>query len=327
MSAYLESFELKNKREAAIYTAAITAAILCLFYFITIFKDADTIKPDYGIEVNFGTSDKGSGDLQTFNEASDLKNPEESAPKETNDVKNTAPPIEKPAEPKVEKVKAATKVETAVTSKVESPVKIKEAPAKAKPTPVKTEEATKPAKPTPTPAKVEPAKPTPIPPKPDAGSLYSKAGTKAGGNGTKGTSTTPGGNNNGDGAKGEVGDKGDPKGKIDAPLYSGKPGSGGTGGGGAGGGSGSSLEMSGWKIGRKLEVNDNSDDTGMVRFEVKVDDQGQLLSIKVLQNTLSQSLVNKIKKALESASFVPTGAGNLPPVSTGRFTYRINPRN
>jgi periplasmic protein TonB len=316
MSVYLENFEIKNKREAALYTTFITGAILCLFYFITIFKEADIIKPDYGIEVNFGTSDKGSGDIQTFNKASDLKNKEESAPEESKATKNIAPPIPKPVEPKVEKVKTPIKAETAITSKVESGVKIKEAPVKAKATPIKPTETAKPA-----PAKVEPIKPQPIPPKPDAGSLYSKPGSKTGGNGTIGTSSNPGGNNNGDGAKGEVGDKGDPKGKIDAPLYSGKPG------GGGGAPSGNSLNLTGWTWSKKPVVNDNSDETGSIKFEIKVDEQGEILAVRVVSSTVSRSVVNLYKQAIEKVSFVPTGSGARPTVSTGTINIKINPRN
>ncbi|MES2797574.1 MAG: hypothetical protein V4683_16520 [Bacteroidota bacterium] len=315
MSVFLKDFEEKNKREAAVYTMLVTGSLLFLFYFITIFKDADIVKPDYGIEVNFGTSDKGSGDIQTFNKPNDLKNDFESAPEQSKAIKDVAPPVVKPAEPKVERVKELTKVETAVTSKVESPVKIKEAPEKAKPTPTKPVEAAKPA-----PAKVEPVKPTPVPPKPDAGSLYSKPGSKTGGNGTKGTTSTPGGNNNGDGAKGEVGDKGDPNGKVDAPLYSGKPGGGGT-------GSGNSLNLTGWTWSKKPVVNDNSDETGTIKFEIKVDDQGEVLSVKVLSTTVSRSVVNLYKQAIEKVSFVPTGSGARSAVSTGTINIKINPRN
>ncbi len=323
MSIYLEQFEIKNKREAAIYTALVSLTILCLFYFITIFKDADIVKPDYGIEVNFGTSDKGSGDIQTFNKPNDLKNEEESAPEESK-VVSKAPPIIKPIEPKVEKVKVApVKDEPAITSKVESDVKVKETKeAKVKPT-TKPVETAKPVPAKPVPAKVEPVKPTPVPPKPDAGSLYSKPGSKTGGNGTVGTSSKPGGNNNGDGSKGEIGDKGDPKGKVDAPLYSGKPG----GGGGTGAASGNSLSLTGWTWSKKPVVNDNSDETGNIRFEIKVDDQGEILSVKVLSTTVSQSVVNLYKRAIEKVSFVPTGSGNRPAVSTGTINIKINPRN
>lgn len=322
MSIYLAQFEEKNRREAAIYTAIVSAIILSLFYFITIFKDADIVKPDYGIEVNFGTSDLGSGNIQTYNKANDLPNEEESAPEASKaKVETPAPPLIKPVESKPEKVKVV-KEAPVVTSKVESDVKIKETKdTKAKPTPAATKpvETSKPA-----PVKAAPVKPTPIPPKPDAGSLYSKPGAKTGGNGTVGTSSKPGGNNNGDGAKGEVGDKGDPKGKIDAPLYSGKPG----GGGGSGAASGSnSLNLTGWTWSKKPVVNDNSDETGNIRFEIKVDDQGQLLSVKVLNATVSQSVVNLYKRAIEKVSFVATGSGNRPSVSTGTINIKINPRN
>jgi periplasmic protein TonB len=319
MSVELELFEEKNRREAAAYTTIVSVAILCLFYFVTIFKDSDVVKPDYGIEVNFGTSDKGSGDIQTFNKPNDLKNEEESAPEETKVNKVTPlPPVVKPVEPKIEKVKAPAKTETAITSKVESPVKAKESTeTKAKPVPTKPVEAAKPA-----PAKVEPVKPTPPAPKPDAGSLYSKPGSKTGGNGTIGTSSKPGGNNNGNGAKGEVGDKGDPKGKVDAPLYSGKPGSGGT-----GASSGNSLNLTGWTWNKKPVVNDDSDETGNIKFEIKVDEQGEILSVRVVSSTVSQSVVNLYKRAIEKVSFVPTGSGNRPSVSTGTINIKINPRN
>jgi periplasmic protein TonB len=324
MSVDLVIFEEKNRREAALYTAAISAMIMFLFYYITIFTETDIVKPDYGIEVNFGTSDKGSGDIQTHNAASDLKLKHESAPPKDK-VENVTPPV-KPVEPKVEKVKSTpVKAETAITSKVESPVKVKDI----------TDNKTKVTPPKVTPAKVEPVKAPPAPVKveapktvvkPDAGSLYSKPGGKTGGNGTIGTSTTPGGNNNGDGAKGEVGDKGDPKGKIDAPLYSGKPGSGGNGNGGNGG-SGSGLVMTGWTWSKKPVVNDDSDETGNIRFEIKVDEQGEILSVKVLSTTVSQSVVNMYKRAIEKVSFVPTNNGARQAVSTGTINIKINPRN
>jgi hypothetical protein len=318
MSVQLEVLEEKNRRDAAIYTAAITALILFLFYYIKIFAESDVVKPDYGIEVNFGTSDKGSGDIQTFNKPSDIKNNIESAP-EASKATKTVSPAPKPIEPKVEKVKAPpAKADAAITSKVESSVKMKDiTDNKTKVTPAKVE----PVKATP-PApvvKAEPAKPVP---KPDAGSLYSKPGAKTGGNGTIGKTSTPGGNNNGDGANGEVGDKGDPKGKIDAPLYSGKPGSG-----GSGAATGNSLNLTGWTWSKKPVVVDDTDEVGYIKFEIKVDDQGQILSVRPVSFTVSQSVVNTYKRAIEKVSFVPTTNGNRPAVSTGTINIKINPRN
>lgn len=316
MSVTLEIFEEKNRREAALYTALVSALILFLFYYIKIFAEADEVKPDYGIEVNFGTSDKGYGDIQTFNKPSDIKKAIESAP-EASKVTKTVSPAPKPVEPKMEKVKAPlVKADAAITSKVESPVKMKEiTDSKAKATPVKVE----PVKATPAapPVKVEPAKPVP---KPDAGSLYSKPGVKTGGNGTIGNTATPGGNNNGDGAKGEIGDKGDPKGKVDAPLYSGKPGSGGT-------AAGNSLNLTGWTWSKKPVVNDDTDEVGYIKFEIKVDDQGEILSVRPISFTVSQSVVNMYKRAIEKVSFVATTNGNRPAVSTGTINIKINPRN
>ena len=312
MSFQLEIFEQKNRREAALKTAGYTIAILLLMWFVKIFDGSDLPKPDYGIELNFGTSDIGSGNIQTFNQPNDAPEKHESAPPAAKETKvETAKAV--PLPPKVEPVKVKTPPSSDITSKVESPVKVKATENnKPAPTPAKTASVAK-AEPKP-----EPAKPAPVA---DAGSLYSKPGSKTGGNGSIGTNSKPGGNNNGDGKPGEVGDKGVPEGKPDAPLYKGRTGS------GTPTSSGSGLQLTGWTWSRKPVVEDDSDEVGNIRFEIKVDDQGDLISVRAVSFTVSQRLVNLYKKAIERVSFVPTNNGARPPVSTGVINIKINPRN
>jgi periplasmic protein TonB len=313
MSVHLEIFESKNRRDAALKTAAFTISILLLMWFVKIFDGTDLPKPDYGIELNFGTSDIGSGDIQTFNQPNNLPDRHESAPPAAKENKTeTTKAVALP--PKTEPVKVKEQPSSDITSKVESPVK------------VKTTENTKPAPTTPVKAaptkaaepKPEPAKPTPVA---DAGSLYSKPGSKTGGNGSVGTTNKPGGNNNGDGKPGEVGDKGVPEGKPDAPLYKGRQGSGNP------APTGGALQLTGWNWAKKPVVDDDSDEVGNIKFEIKVDDQGELISIRAVSFTVSQRLVNLYKKAIERVSFVPTNNGVRPPVSTGTINIKINPRN
>jgi periplasmic protein TonB len=314
MSMTVDIFENKNKRDAALKTAAYSITLLLLMWFVKIFDGSDLPKPDYGIELNFGTSDIGSGDVQTFNEPNNSPERHESAPPAAKEP-NPEPAKAVALPPKVTPEKIKTPPSTDITSKVESPVKVK-ASENTKPAvqPVKTAPV-KPVEPKP-----EPAKPAPVA---DAGSLYTKSGSKTGGNGTTGTTSRPGGNNNGDGKPGEIGDKGVPEGKIDAPLYKGRTGSGNP----TPASSGSGLQLTGWKWSRTPVVEDDSDETGYIRFEIKVDEEGNLIAVRPVNFTVSQRLVNLYKRAIERVNFVATNSGARPAVSTGTVTIKINPRN
>src|SRR5690606_13182668 len=56
--------EKRNKRNALLSTAGVTVAVLLLMLFVMAWQAPDPPLPEYGIELNFGTDTRGSGDVQ-----------------------------------------------------------------------------------------------------------------------------------------------------------------------------------------------------------------------------------------------------------------------
>jgi len=288
---------------------AICTMLVFLLLFITLSQSIPQPPPIEFIEVNFGTDQVGSGNIQTYNRASDSPNPVDVRPAENKVNRVTSTPrVERtptPPRPKVEDARPSkTPVEKPdITSKVESPVSAPEIPE-----PKKTVSRT-PA-PTPAPVRTEPA-PKPEP-KIDQSSLFKKSGSASGSNGTTGSASGTGGNNNGDDARG-VGDKGNPEGNIDAKSLYGKPG---------GAATGVALNVSGWGLGSRPQVNDDSDETGKIVFQIKVDDRGDILSVRTMETTVSAAVVEVYKRAVQRIRLIPKSSVT-PPVSTGTLTFII----
>ena len=117
-----EELEKKNRRTALLYTTIIQVVLFAVLFFIVAWRAPDPPLPEYGIELNFGTDDQGSGEVQpetpVGNDGQQEEEPEESKPK----VQEETPKVEekdtKPVESKL--------VEEQIVSKVESPVVVKE---------------------------------------------------------------------------------------------------------------------------------------------------------------------------------------------------------
>ena len=287
-------------------SVGITAAMLGLFFFIRLNSSVPKVEPlELFVEVNYGTSKVGKGDIQTFNKPNDSKVAEnmKADADEVKKVKSVATPKPTPpTPPKVESEKPTKTVaeRPVITSKAESPV---EAPEKTE-TKKSTGSATSSAPVTkPTPEKAV-----------NKDALFTKSsGSKSGSNGTNGTKTGVGGNNNGDDADG-VGDKGSKSGSLFAKTYKGE---------GSGGGTNVGLSLSGWGMSRKPVVDDNSDVTGDITFKITVDKNGRVKSI-ITQNTTvtDYAVVNKYKSAVRDLTFVPKSS-NVPDESTGTITFKI----
>jgi periplasmic protein TonB len=296
----LDIIETQNRKKAAIYTGVVVVTLLLLFRFIVLFEGNDLVKEDYGIEVALGNSDTGFGN-----------DPLPSAEKEI-----TPQPIITP-DKIIEKAPVPRVIEedlTDLTGTEPSDVKIK---------PIK-KPITKPIKevvikPTPKPSPVV-IKPTPATP-----TTPQKTRTVfSGGKGTTGGSA-------GDGKPGETGYKGDPTGTAGRTVFKGKAGTGGDGDGGSGGGGGtpsSSVAIAGWTWSRPPVVNDDSDDIGTIKFNIKLNSDGELISISTLsQGAISTSVVNQYRDAIKRLKFVPKGSGTHDEVSTGTITIRITAKN
>ena len=114
--------EKKNKRTALLYTTIIQIVLVVALFFIVAWRAPDPPLPEYGIVLNFGTDDQGSGDIQpetpVGNKGQQEEEPEESKPK----VQEETPKVEEKETKPVE----SKPVEQQIVSKVESPVVVKE---------------------------------------------------------------------------------------------------------------------------------------------------------------------------------------------------------
>lgn len=288
--------EKKNKRIAAISTAGITVLVFVLLFVIIAWRAPDPPLPEYGIEINFGTDDTGFGPVQPRVTPGEP----EAAPEEV--VEEV--PKESEPEPPVESVPE----EQPVVSKIESPVTVKEEETK-KETPPAEEPPKKEPEPVREPVK-EPVKETPKPPVPKA--VY-KPNTE------KNDAAT---SREGDAAShgddpGRTGDKGNPQGSVDAKALYGKPG---------GGAGGSSLDLAGWLWDARPAPSIPEEELGgVVKFEIKVDDRGEIISIRTLERGVRPETEQACRKAIEKLTFSKTGE-NVPPVSTGTITFVIRAR-
>jgi outer membrane biosynthesis protein TonB len=304
------ALEVEDRQRIAFSWAlslGITAAVLVIFFFIRLKSSLPKVEPmELFVEVNYGTSKVGRGDIQTFNKPSDSKVAEnmKADADEVKKVKSVATPKPTPpTPPKIESVKPTKVVAQSpvITSKTESPV---EAPEKAE-----TKKSTGSASSSAPVVKPAPEKAV------NKDALFTKSsGSKSGSNGTNGTKAGVGGNNNGDDADG-VGDKGAKTGSLFAKTYKGE---------GGGGGTAVGLSLSGWSWSRKPVVNDKSDATGTITFRITVDKNGRIKNIVNLSSTITDyDVINQYKNAVRELTFIPKSS-NVPDESIGTITFKIS---
>jgi outer membrane biosynthesis protein TonB len=279
--------EKKNKQIALLSTIGVHAAVLLIMFFVIAWRAPNPPNPEFGIVLNYGTDNEGSGDIQpkepVGSEKREEEKTEESKPEEKviEEVKEDVKPVE------------TKEAEVQPVTTTESPVVIK--PKKEEPKPVE--------KPKEEPKKEEPKKVNPE-------TVFKPSTKTESDKSTEGKEGKPG--SQGD-DKGKTGDKGDPHGDPDANAMYGKPG---------GGGGGSSLELSGWQWDEKPVPNVPNNESGRVVFEIKVDDNGDIISIKTLERSVSAEAEQACRKSIERLTFTKTG-NNVPEVSTGRITFVV----
>ncbi len=290
--------------------SGISILVLILLFLITLNNSIPQPPPIQFVEVNFGTDNVGSGNIQTYNKPSDSKRAVDVKKAEdkpnpkittTNRVEKTpVRPVPKVEETKVSKTIAEKPI---IASRTESPVSV---PEKAEP---KKAEAPKPS---PAPPRAEPVKKVePV----DPNALYKRSSGGGGSNGTVGRESGTGGNNNGDDKSG-VGDKGNPDGKIDAKEYYGKPG---------GSSTGVAFNVAGWSIGNKSIDKDASDESGKIVFRIKVDQSGSIVSINVVETQVSPSITDFYKRQISRLRPQPKSSV-VPEISTGTVVINVRSR-
>ncbi len=297
-----EEREKKNKKIALMYTTGIQVVLFVLLFFIVAWRAPDPPLPEYGIELNFGMDEEGSGNVQPETPVGNDGKKEEPIKESKPEVKEKVEPVEekiieevKPVEPKV--------VEEQIVSKIESPVVVKEKKEEVKP-------AEKPEE-----KKVEPKvveKKVEEKPKINPDAVY-KPSTQPSTSDAKSTSDKAGKPGNQGDDPGKTGDKGSPEGKLDADALYGKSG---------GGDGGSSLALSGWTWNEKPSPNVPNNESGRLVFEIKVDSNGDIVSIRTLERSVSSEAEQVCRRAVEKLTFNKTGA-NVPEISTGKITFLV----
>jgi hypothetical protein len=297
-----EQEERKNRRISWMTSFGVHGVMILLFIFVMGWTAPDPPLSEYGsgVELNFGTDDQGSGDVQTLSSAGDVPQPanektEEVAPKE--EVK------------KVETQKETEKVESNLTSKdEESPVEVKETKKEVKK--VDKEDS-----------KAKDEKKTPVEGKKEDVKGKDTDGKKTTEDNSKKTGTT--GQSEGDDVN-KKGNKGDPAGTLDPNgQYTGKPGTGGPG----SGGNGFGLQMAGWnwdELPQQPKIPDNVN--GRITFEIIVDSEGEIVSIQTKERGLSPEAEKICKDEIMKRSFVPKDGFTPPAQSKGTITFFLRVR-
>ncbi|WP_448519082.1 hypothetical protein [Rhodoflexus sp.] len=111
--------EEQDRRLAGIFTIVIYAALLAIFIFTVVWSPPDPPIPVYGIEVNFGTADAGSGRIQSQSKANNNNNLDDARPN-TTPVTETRPTTQ-PAQPTPERVVEQPVARPVVTEDPNSP--------------------------------------------------------------------------------------------------------------------------------------------------------------------------------------------------------------
>jgi outer membrane biosynthesis protein TonB len=288
--------EIKRKRISLGVSIGIHALLIIIFIFILAWKEPYPPIPSYGIELNFGLEDVGSGDIQPIQESTATA--DEQTESETAVDEEI---IEEPEEPIEENVvetdETIQEVETETQEIIEdsemedSPDVID--PPTENPEPQNEKDIEKQQE-----EIIEPVLPSvETTPEAESGQEEMKEESMSHGDDVE-----------------KEGDKGSPTGELDARALYGTP----------GGGGGASLDLAGWVWDYIPKPHDTSDEFGRIVFEIKVDDQGDVIGVRTLEKTVSPKVEQIYRKEVESLTFSPTSENTIPaPLSTGKIIFFI----
>ena len=87
---------------------------------------------------------------------------------------------------------------------------------------------------------------------------------------------------------------------------------------------GAQLELPGWVWDDVPQPQDDTDESGKIVFEIKIDALGEVIAIKTLEKTVSPLVAESYKEALTQLTFSKTATDRVyAPVSTGKVTFII----
>lgn len=310
-----DSQEAANKRKAAIITLIVNVLVLLAIFFIVVWKEQIPPLPKYGMELNLGFSDLGSGNVQTTAPPSETQTqnteapaPGEQAPRPT----ETTVPVTQPKTQAAKPQTAPAKPSVEALSKTPSPVKGAEqpkpapkepSPAKRETTPV-TQPATSEAEKTTTKAEEKP--------KIDQRAIFGAGGTSGSGNQPAQGSAQ--------GSSNQRGDEGKPQGTVDGRAIMGS----GSGEGNPGPASGYNLELAGWDFASRPNISDRvSTRNGRIVFRITVDDNGRIVQAVPLEYNVSNEVLAYYRTVVNQINFKRQAGAATADYSQGKITFII----
>ncbi len=282
----MQTEEARNKRIGVLTSLGVHMALFVIFFFMMAWRAPNPPLPEYGIELNFGLDNQGSGDVQ----------PDKPVGTETTKqdemVEQTSKAQPEETDPTLKEAVSEKSVDPSI-SKEESPVTVKEEKKE-----VKTE--------------TKKDKKDESKPKEKVIAEYKKEDkteNTAAQNSKQGTA-----GNQGDDIK-KTGDKGNPEGTLDSKALYGTPG-------GGGGGDGFGLAMSGWAWADAPKVPELPDnENGKVIFEIECDETGEIVGITTVERSLSPKSEQILKDEIRKNSLIRTSGGRAPERSKGRIIF------
>lgn len=311
----VDSQEAENKRKAFIITIIVNVLVLLAIFFIVVWREQVPPLPKYGMELNLGFTDLGSGNNQTTAPPSDAQ---------TSNIETPAPGDQAPKP--VEATVPVTQPKTEAAKPATSPAKPTVEALSKTPSPVKASEKPTPAVKDPSPAKKE-TTPVTQPSVSEAEKTTTKAEEKPkidqraifGAAGTTGTGSQPA-TGSAQGSSTQKGDEGKPTGTIDGRAIMGS----GSGEGVPGPASGYNLELAGWDFASKPNIRDNvSTRNGRIVFRITVDDSGKIVQAVPLEYNVSNEVLAYYRTVVNQINFKRQGGSATADFSQGKITFII----
>jgi hypothetical protein len=285
------SLERKSRIQSALVTLVIQLLLFLAFYFMVVWEQPNPPIPTYGLELNLGFSDFGSGEpSEVLPNSSEIPVTEAPAPGEIVPATQTT---------------GATSNAAASTTKPNSnrAVSTQTSPIKgettANETPLKEEKK-----------EASSSQKTNEPQKVDQRALFGAVG-KAG-TGSNPNSASGQGNSN------VSGDQGKPTGTVDGRALQGSGSGKGT-----AGGAGYSLDLAGWDFAARPAINDRvSTRNGKIVFEITIDGSGKVILAITKESNVSNAVLAYYRQVVNQLDFKKSGAAAAD-FSTGKITFVV----
>jgi hypothetical protein len=286
-----DSLERKSRIQSALITFVIQLLLFLAFYFMVVWEQPNPPIPTYGLELNLGFSDFGSGDpAEVFPNDSDNPVTESPAPGE----------IVPPTQSTVATSNATLSKTKPSTNQALS----------TQPSPIKGETLATPS------AAKEEAKEAPSNQKvAEQPKLDQRAVFGAGGKAGKGSNSNP---SSSQGSANAAGDQGKSTGTVDGRALQGAGSGKGT-----SGGAGYSLDLAGWDFASRPTINDQvSTRNGQIIFDITVDASGKVVQALPDKYNVSNEVLAYYRQVVNQLNFKKS-MRSAAEFSKGKITFVI----